>query len=334
MKKNFWQTIKKPIIALAPMADVTDVSFRYMIAKYGKPDVMWTEFVSADGLVSAGYDALVKDLQFNKKERPIIAQFFTATPENMKKAAEIAVKLGFDGIDINMGCPDKGVQKQGAGAMLIKSPKLARETIRAAQEGVAGKIPVSVKTRIGYTKNELATWLPEILAEEPAAVTVHARTKKELSLVPARWEHVREAVEIRDSLGSKTLILGNGDIKDLDEAFLKVHETGADGVMIGRGFFGTPWLCQDLAAKKKNPRKKVGTGDVTIPERLKRLVEHTKYFEKHVEPHKNFLLMKKHFKAYVSGFDGAKELRVKLMEAKNSKEISIIIKQYIKNGLK
>ncbi len=334
MKKNFWQTIKKPIIALAPMADVTDVSFRYMIAKYGKPDVMWTEFVSADGLTSAGFDALVKDLQFNKKERPIIAQFFTATPENMKKAAAIAVKLGFDGIDINMGCPDKGVQKQGAGAMLIKSPKLARDIIRAAKEGVNGKIPVSVKTRIGYTRNELATWLPEILAEEPAAVTVHARTKKELSLVPARWEHVREDVEIRNKIGSSALILGNGDVKDLDDAFLKVQETGADGVMIGRGFFGTPWLCQDLELKKKNPRKKVGTGEVTISERLKRLVEHTKYFEKHVEPHKNFLLMKKHFKAYVNGFDGAKELRIKLMEAKNTKDVSKVIKEFLKNGLK
>ena len=180
---NFWEKLNKPIFVLAPMADVTDAAFRRIIAKYGKPDVFWTEFVSADGLTLApeeGRKKLLRDLEYSESERPIVAQFFTSNPENMKKAAELAVELGFDGIDINMGCPDKSVEKQKAGAALIKNPKLAREIIRAAKAG-AGSLPVSVKTRLGYNKDELETWLPELLAEEPAVVTIHARTRKEMS---------------------------------------------------------------------------------------------------------------------------------------------------------
>ncbi len=183
-------------MVMAPLANVTDAAFRQIIAKYGKPHVLYTEFVSADGLFLGGREALLRDLAYHPSERPIIAQFFTSRPQHMKQAAALARELGFDGIDINMGCPDKSVEKQGAGAALIKNPELAREIIRAAKEG-AGGLPVSVKTRIGYNKNELETWLPEILKEEPAAVVIHARTRKEMSLVPARWEHVKQAVEIR-----------------------------------------------------------------------------------------------------------------------------------------
>src|SRR3989339_2050226 len=146
---NFWQKLKKPIMVLAPMADVTDPAFRRVIAKYGKPDVLWTEFVSADGLFLGGYDALIKDLSFSPEERPIIAQFFTSKPEIMEKASRLAVEFGFDGIDINMGCPDKSVEKQNAGAKLITNPKLAQEIIYSAKRG-AGKIPISIKTRIGW----------------------------------------------------------------------------------------------------------------------------------------------------------------------------------------
>ena len=145
---NFWQNLIKPILVLAPMAGVTDPAFRRIIAKYGKPDVLWTEFVSADGLFLGGYHALIKDLEFSQSERPIVAQFFTSNPNMMRKAASLARELGFDGIDINMGCPDKGIEKRGAGANLIKHPKIAQEIIRAAKEG-AGNLPVSVKTRIG-----------------------------------------------------------------------------------------------------------------------------------------------------------------------------------------
>ncbi len=336
--KGFWKKLKEekcgkgdapcaPILVLAPMADVTDVSFRRVIAKYGKPDVIWTEFVSADGLMLAneeGKKKLMKDLIFTDAERPIVAQFFTARPEMMKRAAELARELGFDGIDINMGCPDKSIEKQGAGAAMMKNPKLAREVLRAAKEG-AGDLPVSVKTRIGFNKNELDTWLPELLAEEPAVITVHARTRKEMSKVPARWEEVKRAVEIRnkiqdinqDGKNIRTLIFGNGDALDIADAKKKASESGADGVMLGRAIFGNPWLF----APEKRPEK--------IADRLRVMVEHTRLFVELLGDTKNFALMKKHYKAYVNGWDGAKELRVKLMEAENVEQISKIVEDYI-----
>ena len=324
MSQGFWGKLQKPIMALAPMADVTDAAFRRLIAKYSGfknlevnegsfSHVVYTEFVSADGLFSPGRDVLMKDLLFSEVERPIVAQFFTAKPELMEKAVALAVELGFDGVDINMGCPDRGVEKQGAGAALIKNPTLARELIRAAKRG-AGKLPVSVKTRIGYNKNELETWLPELLAEEPAAVIIHARTRKEMSAVPARWDVVARVVEIRDSLKSQSLILGNGDIVSVAEARKKTEETGADGVMLGRAIFGNPWMFTGYIPTKE--------------EKLKVMTEHTKLFEELVS-HKNFAVMKKHYKAYVNGFLGAKELRMKLMETSNSREVEEVVEQFL-----
>lgn len=325
---NFWKKLPRPIIVLAPMADVTDAAFRRLIAKYGKPDVMWTEFVSADGLFMGGREALMTDLVFTEAERPIVAQFFTARPEMMEKAATLALELGFDGVDINMGCPDKSIEKQGAGAALIKNPKLAREIIRAAKKGAQDKIPVSVKTRIGFNKNELETWLPELLAEEPAVITVHARTRKEMSKVPARWEEVKRAVEIRNALKSETLIFGNGDLLDLADAKARVEMSGADGAMLGRAIFGNPWLFN----REKPKAKKVG--DLPLEERLKVLIEHTHLFGELLGGKKNFAIMKKHFKAYVNGWDGAKELRGELMNTENAKQVDEIISAYLKNGLK
>lgn len=299
------------------MADVTDPAFRRVIAKYGKPDVTWTEFVSADGLFLGGKDALIKDLAFTEAERPIVAQFFTSKPEMMEKAARLAVELGFDGIDINMGCPDKSIEKQGAGAAMIKNPKLAREVIRAAKAG-AGDVPVSVKTRVGFNKVELETWLPEILAEEPAVVTIHARTRKEMSKVPARWEHVKRAVEIRNELKSNTLIFGNGDVMTVAEAKEKATETGADGVMLGRAIFGNPWLFSG-----RDPHT------ISIQEKLLTLVELTKLFDELLGKTKNFAIMKKHFKAFVHGWEGAKDLRIRLMEAENPHEVEEMIVAYL-----
>ncbi|MEK7170178.1 MAG: tRNA-dihydrouridine synthase family protein, partial [Patescibacteria group bacterium] len=257
MELGFWGKLPRPIMALAPMANVTDAAFRRIIAKYGKPDVLWTEFVSADGLMSKGREALLVDLMYSESERPIVAQLFSGNPEKMFEAAKLIKKLGFDGLDINMGCPDRSIEKSGAGAALIKNPRLAREIIRAAQEGVSYSplskgalpssvggmsIPVSVKTRLGYNRDILEEWLPELLTEQPAAVTIHARTRKEMSKVPAKWSRIRDAVAIRDSLGSATLILGNGDVKDIANARVKAKETGSDGVMLGRAIFGNPWF--------------------------------------------------------------------------------------------
>lgn len=309
-------------MALAPMADVTDVAFRSIIAKYGKPDVLWTEFVSADGLVLApeeGRKKLMKDLEYGENERPIVAQFFTSSPENMKKVSKLAKNLGFDGVDINMGCPDRSIERQGAGAMLMENTKLARELIRSAKEG-ASDLPVSIKTRIGFNKPNLEAWLKEILEEEPAVITIHARTRKEMSKVLARWEFIKQAVEIRDQSRKETLIIGNGDIRTLEEARQKVSETGCDGVMLGRAIFGNPFLFSSSAEYENEPKR-----------RLRVLIEHTKLFEELLGQYKNFAVMKKHFKAYVSGFDGAGELRIKLMETNSAKEVEEIILKFIEN---
>jgi len=331
--RGFWQRLideklsrGETLTVVAPMADVTDIAFRTLIATYSKPygpDVMWTEFVSADGLCSAGREVLKRDLEFTDIERPIVAQLFTSTPENMKKAAALCRELGFDGIDINMGCPDKSIEKQGAGAAHIKDWRQAQKVIRAAQEG-AGHLPVSVKTRLGYNKVEFMEWLPKILECNIPALTVHLRTRKEMSLVDAHWELMPEVVKlVRDMTGpvseGGTIILGNGDIKSVTEGKKIAQETGADGAMVGRGMFGTPWFFNE---EEFNRGK-------SLEERLKICVEHTKLYEDKLGDIKSFAIMKKHYKAYVHGFDGAKELRMELMDCKNAMEVKAKILEFL-----
>lgn len=344
-------------MVVAPMADVTDVAFRRMLAKYsqhtradgtvGGPDVMWTEFVSADGLARApeeGRQKLLADLKYAPEERPIVAQLFSSNEAHMEAAARLCAELGFDGIDINMGCPDRSIEKQGCGSAMIKTPEVARKIIRAAKRG-AGELPVSVKTRLGYHEDELETWLPVLLSEEPAVVTIHARTRKEMSKVPARWERIKRAVAIRDELKSTTLIFGNGDVLSLQDARQKATLSGADGVMIGRALFGNPWTFHPSLRIPLNlttlpthgvDRESIitaataedGITFVTLPERLQVLLEHSQAFVE-LLPHKSFNIMKKHYKAYVNGFSGAKELRTKLMEAKDVSEVEAIVKIFL-----
>lgn len=327
---NFWQQLPKPIMVLAPMADVTDAAFRRMIAKYsahersdgtiGGPDVMWTEFVAADGLARAteeGKKKLMADLIYDESERPIVAQLFTSNEEHMEAAAKLCNELGFDGIDINMGCPDRAIERQGCGSAMIKDPENARAIIRAAKRG-ADDIPVSVKTRLGYNEDQLEEWLSELLKEDPAVVTIHTRTRKEMSKVPARWERIARAVEIRDEMGSNSLIFINGDVESVEDAKYKARETGADGVMLGRAIFGNPWLF--------HPTKDLS--NVSLEERLTVMVEHTRLFDE-LLGFKNFAIMKKHYKAYVNGFDGAKELRVKLMETNSAEEVAAIVDDFL-----
>ena len=316
--RGFWDKLPKPFFALAPMADVTDAAFRRIIATYGKPDVTWTEFVAVDGLLSAGQPILLRDLEYTEAERPIVAQVFGSKPENFYKVAQMVADLGFDGIDINMGCPDRNVEKQGSGAGMIKTPELAVDVINATIEGAKG-IPVSVKTRVGYNKVELETWLPKLLSTKLSAVTVHARTRKEMSDVPARWDLVARAVEI--AKGSGVLIIGNGDVKDLADAKQKAKESGADGVMLGRAIFGNPWQFN----------RDIHIEDISLEKRFAVMLEHTKLFEELLGDIKNFAVMKKHYKAYVNGFDGAKELRVKLMEADSSIDVEREVTQFLRS---
>jgi len=324
MNFGFWSKLKKPIMVLAPMANVTDAAFREMIAKHGKPDVFWTEFVSVDGLVSAGREKLLVDFWYGENEHPIVAQVFGSKPENFYTVGKMIRELGFDGMDINMGCPDRAVLKQGAGGSLIKNPALALEIIAAAQEGVRD-LPVSVKTRIGVGKNMIEEWIPELLKAKLAAITVHLRTVKELSLVPAHWEVMPRIVEIAKSQDSQTrpLILGNGDVYTLKDAAEKCAQTGCDGVMIGRGIFGNPWMFN-----KETPIEQV-----PVAKRLQAMIEHTKLFEQKFVNlpvgAKRFEVMKKHYKAYVNGFDGAKELRMKLMDCETAGEIEKLVNEFL-----
>ncbi len=344
-------------MAVAPMADVTDAAFRRMIAKYSNWSeqdnlVMWTEFVAADGLVRAtpeGKEKLMKDLLYYEGERPIVAQLFTSNPEHMEYAAKLCLELGFDGVDINMGCPDRSIEKQGCGSAMIKTPEVAKEIIRAAKRGArmgeSGGIPVSVKTRLGYNEDELEEWLPVLLAEKPAALTVHARTRKDLSKVPARWERLKRVVELRDALSPETVILGNGDVLSIADANEKVAMTGADGAMIGRALFGNPWFfhpTKRLPVKLKalpthgvdretllaEDSREDGYEYVSIKERLEVMVEHSKLFVE-LLPHKSFSTMKKHYKAYVSGFPGAAELRHELMQSNSPKEVEKVVVSFL-----
>ena len=321
---NFWKKLNKPIFVLAPMADVTDCAFRQIIAKYsrhgensGGPDVFWTEFVSADGLAHRdAREKLLIDLKFEKNEHPIVAQIFGSNVENMREASKLCAELGFDGVDINMGCPDKSIEKQGAGASSMKNPAHAIEIIRAAKEG-APNLPISVKTRIGYNKNEIETWIPEILKEGVAVLTVHLRTRKEMSLVPAHWDLMPQIVALRDKISPETLIIGNGDVLNTQDGKNKIAQSGCDGAMLGRAIFGNPWLFDE---NKK---------EISIKEKLEVMCEHTKLFEEMLGEHKNFAIMKKHYKAYCNDFRGAKELRVKLMEAENAMEVEKITNDFL-----
>ena len=340
---NFWKKLKKPIMALAPMADITDPPFREIIAGIARPDIFYTEFISADGLMhEKGRAHLLRDARFTSGEHPIVLQIFSANPEKIRVASALGKELGFDGIDINMGCPDKTIEKQGAGAALIKNPQLAKEIILAAKEG-ASDLPISIKTRLGYNKDELEEWLPELLSVEPAAIFVHARTRKDMSKVPARWERVARAVQIRNTYSfghrmSKTLILGNGDVLNVAHAKKLAKDSGADGVMLGRAIFGNPWLFSDVPKSARPPQ-----------EILETLVAHTELYENYfarVHPVKSgeagdtkrqfdgvksFAVMKKHFKSYIAELPNYKELQSKLMDTKTAMEVKSIIGEYLKN---
>src|SRR3989344_7473217 len=342
----FWKNLPKPFFAMAPMADVTDPAFRKLVARCGKPDVSWTEFVSADGLyhtrqsrrqksgprpqasgkIPDGENPLMRDLAFSEEERPIVAQIFSAKPELIAYGAQLAKELGFDGVDLNMGCPDRSIEKQGAGAALIKSPKLAVELIEAAK---SSGLPVSVKTRIGYNTDVLDEWLTAIFEARPAAVTLHLRTRKQMSLVPADWQRMKKAVELRDRLAPGALLIGNGDVMSTEEGECLALDTGCDGIMIGRGMFGNPWVFEGLR------KSLIGSGftksEHGLEEKLATLLELAHDFEQ-LSPPKHFAILKKHIKAFVTGFAGAADLRAQLMEANSAAELEKSIQtHYHKN---
>jgi len=366
--KNFLEILKnkskqgETLAVLAPMADVTDFIFRKIIAKYSKynsnnkliggPHIFWSEFTSADGLShEEGQKKLLINLKFNKeKERPILAQIFGSKIKNITKAIEIIYKLEFDGVDINFGCPDKTIEKQCCGSAMIKNQDLAEEILKSAKEKVLELnkkfketekrfFSFSVKTRLGYNQIEYKNWFPKILKYEPDIFTIHLRTRKEMSLVSAHWEISKEIIIFikeytkKNNLKTPFLIL-NGDVKDLIEAKEKIKESTCDAVMIGRGIFGTPWLFNSKEyLKRKNLDLNTKKGKDNILFIINILLEHTKEFETGLGKYKSFNIMKKHYNAYINGFNGAKELRSNLMQTKNFKEVKKICETFIEEKI-
>lgn len=317
MSLGFWKQLKKPFFVLAPMADVTDVPFRTIVARCGRPDVFYTEFVSAHGLASAGRERLLVDLALTERDHPIVAQFFGTKPEHLYAAGQLARELGFDGVDINMGCPDRAIVKQGAGIALCKTPSLAQELIAAVREG-AGDLPVAVKTRLGlYKTEEMDTWIPALLDAKPDLLTIHGRTMKEMSKVPSHWDLIGRAATMAHEAG--VFCVGNGDVISHAQGTELADQHGVDGLMVGRGIFHNPWLFGAAAEQEHAPR-----------ERLELLLEHIDIWVKQWGGIKSFDLMRKFFKVYVSSWSGAADLRAQLMETRTPEDAILLINEALK----
>lgn len=316
----FWQSLPKPFLMLAPLEGVADTVFRQIVASVAKPDVFVTEFTSADGFCSPGRTAVRNNFRFTPEEEPIVAQLWGKNPDTIYKTAKVAAGMGFAGIDINMGCPDRNVMAHGGGGRMIDTPLLAKAAIMAIKAGIkdAGVVlPVSVKTRIGTKKIVTESWLSFLLEQQIDALTVHGRTVAELSKVPAHWDEIAKAVEIRNRMNLETVIIGNGDVKDASEAMEKHRQYGVDGVMIGRGIFGNMW-----AFDRSEPGH-VGTAT----ELLDIMERHVRLFSETWGDRKHYAILKKFYKIYVNGFFGATEWRVRCMDTNSAEEILAILQE-------
>lgn len=299
---NFWQKLPKPFLALAPMDDVTDLSFREMLTVLPRPDVFFTEFTNADGLIYNQTGVVAKKLGFTEKQRPIVAQIWGTNLINLEAAAKMIQDLGFDGIDINMGCPKRTVVKKGAGAGLITNPSFAVEIIESVKRG-APNLPISVKTRLGANFEAL-------LKTKLAALIIHGRTTAQKSKGKANWDEIGKVVLLRDKIAPDTIIVGNGDILNYKQALEMREKYNVDGVMIGRGIFKNPFAFSKTSFDKKLSKQ----------ERIDMVIAHMEIFLQTWGEKKDFNILKKFFKMYIKGFLGANQLRQKLMESKNSEE--------------
>lgn len=303
--------LTKPFFVLAPMDDVTDTVFRQIVAETAAPDLYFTEFVNVDGLQSPGRPKLLHKLQHTDKEQPLIAQIWGKNPENFYKTVKELKEMGFAGVDLNMGCPVKTVVRNGCCSALIKDRELAGEIIKATKKAAGPDFPVSVKTRIGFNEIDM-TWIEFLLGFDLAMLTVHGRTVKEQSKVPTHWDKIQEALELRDQLAPQTLIVGNGDVENREQGRELAEKYGLDGVMIGRGIFSDPFVFA-----KSSPWE-----GKTKQERIELYQKHIELFAKTWKNSQRRLnTLNKFCKIYISGFDGAKELREELMAAESLDEL-------------
>lgn len=298
------------------MDDVTDTVFRQIIADCARPEVFYTEFVNVDGLQSPGREKLLPRLKFSKIEKPIIAQIWGKTPENFYKTAKDVVEMGFDGVDINMGCPHKPVIKNGCCIALVNKRPLAAEIIQAVKEG-AGNLPVSVKTRLGLSEVDYS-WHEFLLGFDLDLLTIHGRTAKQMSKVPADWEAIVQVRKLRDKIAPKTLIVGNGDVKNRAQGEELAKKHSLDGIMIGRGIFDNPF-----AFSENSQQKWVNS---TKQEKINLYKKHVELFaETWQNNERKIHTLNKFCKIYINGFDDAKELREKLMQAKTTDELLALL---------
>lgn len=312
---NLWKSLKKPFSVLAPMEDVTDTVFRQIIADCGVPDMFFTEFVNTSGFNSEGREAVGKRFQYTDKEKPIIAQIWGLQPDFYYQTTLDVINMGFNGVDINMGCPVRDVIKKGACSALIKTPEIASELIKAAQKASNGRIPVSVKTRIGFDKVKTEEWAEFLLEQDIDALTIHGRTTKQGYGGKADWEEIAKVVKLRDDMQKDTIIIGNGDIENHGQIFEYHEKYGVDGIMVGRGVLKDPFIF--------NPE--ITINDLDLSERLELLKKHVDLFYEVYGEEKSFNLLKKFFKTYLSGFEGSREIRMKFMRCKSREDVEKVI---------
>ncbi len=307
--------LEKPFFVLAPMEDVTDFVFREIVSKYlPKPSALFTEFTNVEALNSKGFDKTIQRFKFSKIQKPIVAQIWGIKPENYYKASKLIESLGFNGVDINMGCPDRKVMKIGACSALIENKNLAKEIIAATKEGVKN-IPVSVKTRIGTKEIVTQDWISFLLEQKISTLTVHGRLAKDLSKFPANWSEIKKAVGIRDKISPNTIIIGNGDVSSYNDGLQKARDYKVDGLMIGRGIFSNPWAFEK---DKKNH---------SIKERVELAIKHVNLFKKIYGESKSDIL-KKFLKMYIKDFPDASELRNLLMGGKTTHQMIEVLKNF------
>jgi len=310
--KNFWQDLEKPIFILAPMEAVTDTVFRHVVKKASEPDIFFTEFTNATGWVNAGERAIGMRLVKTPDEKPMVAQLWGSDPVAMAKLGKHCAELGYDGVDLNTGCPDSHALKSGAGAALIKNPELTAELIAALKES---GLPVSVKCRLGYsTTSEFTEWISHLLRQDIVTLTVHLRTKREMSKVDAHWELMPEIKKLRDEIAPQTLLIGNGDVRNRQHGLELIEQTGIDGIMIGRGIFHNPF------AFEKTPRTHSRKELLSLLNF--QLDLHDQYNH---DGRRKFDPLKRFFKIYMREFEGAAELRDKLMHTKNTAEVRTVL---------
>jgi tRNA-dihydrouridine synthase len=363
---NFWLNLPHPVIGLSPMDGVTDASFRSVIARQGKPDVSFTEFTHVHD-VCQGPEIHLETLLYSERERPIVAQLYGKDPDLFYLAAHAVCELGFDGLDINMGCPSKSVANSGSGAGLIRTPELARTIMQAAKRGIedwaggqtleqAGfksarvamferlnqqhgntgpvprrQLPLSVKTRLGYDSVTVEGWVEELLRERPAVISLHGRTLRQMYRGLADWSAIARAAALMKGTG--TLLLGNGDIQSLDDVAIRVRETGVDGVLVGRGVLGAPWFFRSKERARMRARGVHGTdvrrgsGEVSLNERFAVLVDHAQQFQMLVGE-KQFYRMRKHLGWYCKGFPHAASLRAQMVRVSSVAELQALLADF------